>query len=45
MHSTFSLSVPLVSEIAPKIKKDSEKGKLLINAKLIIWDECTMAPS
>ena len=39
VHSTFSLSVPLVSEIAPKIKKDSEKGKLLINAKLIIWDE------
>ena len=45
VQSTFSLSLPLVSEIAPKIKKDSEKGKLLINAKLIIWDECTMAPS
>ncbi len=45
VQCTFSLSLPLVSEIAPKIKKDSEKGKLLINAKLMFWDECTMLPS
>jgi hypothetical protein len=45
VHSTFSLPVPLVSNVAPKITADSAKGRHLISSKLIIWDECTQAPS
>ena len=45
VHSTFSLTIPLVSDMSPKISAASDKGKMLKAAKLIIWDEATMASS
>ncbi|XP_017470169.1 PREDICTED: ATP-dependent DNA helicase pif1-like [Rhagoletis zephyria] len=44
-HSTFKLPLNLVSEETPtcNISKTSNRGALLQQCKLIVWDECTMS--
>ncbi|GFU84590.1 ATP-dependent DNA helicase [Trichonephila clavipes] len=44
-HSVFKLLLNLASEEAPtcNISKNSARGTLLQQCKLIVWDECTMS--
>ncbi|XP_036320433.1 ATP-dependent DNA helicase pif1-like [Rhagoletis pomonella] len=44
-HSTFKLPLNLASEETPtcNISKTSNRGALLQQCKLIVWDECTMS--
>ena len=43
-HFRFGLPVPLVNGSQSKIIGQSESAKLLKHAKLIVWDEASMAP-
>ncbi len=44
-HSTFKLPFDIMQNDAPlcNITKQSSRGKLLQQARLIVWDECTMS--
>ncbi|XP_054266833.1 uncharacterized protein LOC128989005 [Macrosteles quadrilineatus] len=44
-HSTFKLPLNLASQETPtcNISKNSNRGALLQQCKLIVWDECTMS--
>lgn len=44
-HSVFKLPLNLVNEETPtwNISKSSDRGALLQECKLIVWDECTMS--
>ena len=44
-HSTFKLPFNILQDETPmcKITKQSSRGKLLQETKLIVWDECTMS--
>ena len=44
-HSTFKLPFNILENETPicKISKQSSRGKLLQEARLIVWDECTMS--
>ena len=44
-HSTFKLPFNILQDETPmcKITKQSSRGKLLRQTKLIVWDECTMS--
>jgi len=44
-HSQYKLPVPLVENSRSDIKQTSYEAKVIKNAKLLIWDESTMAPS
>ena len=44
-HSTFKLPFNILNDDTPmcNIAKQSSRGKLLQQARLIVWDECTMS--
>lgn len=44
-HSQFKLKVPLDETCTSSIRQTSSEAELIRRAKLIIWDEATMAPS
>jgi hypothetical protein len=44
-HSQFKLPVPLLDNSTSNMRPNSKDAEMLRNAKLIIWDESTMAPS
>ncbi|XP_060129913.1 uncharacterized protein LOC132592021 [Zootoca vivipara] len=44
-HSQFKLPVPIVENTTSNIRLNSVDAERLRNSKIIIWDECTMAPS
>jgi len=44
-HSLFKLPVPLLDTSTSNMRMTSNDAKMLKSAKLIIWDESTMAPS
>jgi len=44
-HSLFKLPVPLLVTSTSNMRMTSNDAKLIKSAKLIIWDESTMAPS
>ncbi|GBM90006.1 hypothetical protein AVEN_43452-1 [Araneus ventricosus] len=43
-HSRFKLPVPVLDNSSCRIRHNTEDGRVLKAAKLIIWDECSMAP-
>ncbi|GBL82364.1 hypothetical protein AVEN_252521-1 [Araneus ventricosus] len=43
-HSRFMLPVPTLDNSSCSIRHNTEDGRFLKAAKLIIWDECTMTP-
>ena len=44
VHSRFKLPIPLLEHSSCHVKHGSLEADRLISAKVIIWDECTMAP-
>jgi hypothetical protein len=44
-HSQFKLPVPLIDTSVSSMRMTSADADLIKNAKLLIWDESTMAPS
>jgi hypothetical protein len=44
-HSQFKLPVPLLDNSVSSMRMTSADAELIKNAKLLIWDESTMAPS
>ncbi|GBN54440.1 hypothetical protein AVEN_170934-1, partial [Araneus ventricosus] len=43
-HSRFKLPVPILENSSCSIRHNTEDGRFLKAAKIIIWDECTMTP-
>ena len=44
-HSQFKLPIPLLDTSTSYMKLSSDDAAIIREAKLLIWDECTMAPS
>ena len=44
-HSQFKLPIPLLDTSTSYMKLSSDDAAIIREAKLLIWNECTMAPS